>query len=317
MIKLAMVAESGTDEQLQTLRQIGIDHLVHYEMANAPGKYQDLELAISRAARFGLRVPVVESGPPIDRIVQGTEGWREQTTEWVRLLGVFGTLGVEVVCYNFMPQVLSDAMVVRTSYTARTRGGAITTAYRAADLDPDGLSRGTTPISQEEMRGNLERFLRDVVPAAEAAGVKLAMHPDDPPVTPMCGLERVMSTVESFDWLLSLHSSPVHGITLCAGCFAELGVDVPSLVDRFKDRIHFVHIRNIRGTPRDFTETFPDDGDIDLARLVRSLNRAGFDGYARPDHAPLLATEPRSAPGYGFQGHLFTIGYLRGLLDAC
>lgn len=312
-----MVAVPPTDQRLATLNQIGVRHLVHYDMRNTSNKYEDLEAFIARARRFSLEVPVVESGPPIDRIVLGGEGWKEQTREWIAWLPRLATLGVKVICYNFMPQLTGDAMVVRTDMTVRTRGGAITTAYRAADLaqnSPSWLPESV--VSFEELQENLRRFLVSVVPVAEASGVFLAVHPDDPPATPICGIHRVMSSLDSFDWLLELHSSPMNGVTLCAGCFAELGVDVPGLVRRFGKRIHFVHVRNIRGTPDNFIETFPDDGDLDVAALIQALHESRFDGYLRPDHAPLLATEEPGVEGYGFQGHLFTLGYLRGLLDA-
>jgi mannonate dehydratase len=316
MIKLSMVAVPPTDERLATIRQIGVEDLVHYDMSNASGKYEALEAFVKRARRFDLRVPIIESGPPIDRIVWGLDGWREQTNEWIRSLVLLGHLGVRVVCYNFMPQVSDDAMVVRTDFAARTRGGALTSAYRAVDVKPQIFPKNLHRASLDEIQDNLRRFLISVIPAAEDAGVHLAMHPDDPPITPICGLDRVMSSVGSFDWLLDLHKSPMNGVTLCAGCFGELGADVPSLVARFGKRIHFVHLRNIRGTPDDFVETFPDDGDLDLAKLIRTLHESGFDGYLRPDHAPLLASEPAGVEGYGFQGHLFTVGYIRGLLDA-
>jgi mannonate dehydratase len=316
MIKLSMVAVPPTDERLATIRQIGVESLVHYDMSQASEKYDSLQAFIARARAFGLAVPVVEAGPPINRIVMGKEGWEAQTRDWIRCLDLLGRLGVEVVCYNFMPQISDDAMVVRTDFAARTRGGARTSAYRAADVTAATVPHGETAIPFEQMQENLRRFLLAVIPAAEAAGVKLAMHPDDPPATPICGLQRVMSSVAAFDWLLDLHPSPMNGITLCAGCFGELGVDVPSLVPRFGGRIHFVHLRNIDGTPGDFIETFPDEGNLDLGRLVRTLHEAGFDGYVRPDHSPLLASERPDVDGYGFQGHLFTLGYIRGLLDA-
>ena len=81
--------------------------------------------------------------------------------------------------------------------------------------------------------------------------------------------ETAPDPVRLADWLLDLHPSPANGITLCAGCFGELGVDVPTLVPRFRNRVHFVHLRNIRGAPADFMETFPDDGDIDLPGRAR------------------------------------------------
>ncbi len=275
-----MVAVPPTDERLAAIKQIGVDHLVYYDMCNTSEKFAALEEAIVQARRFGLSIPVVESGPPIDRIVLGLEGWREQTQEWIHSLERLGRFGVD------------------------------------ADVDPNTVSGLENPISLEQTLENLRRFLLAVIPAAEAAGVNLAMHPDDPPVTPICGYERVMSSVESFDWLLEAHASPMNGVTLCAGCFGELGLDVSALVERFRDRIHYVHLRNIHGRLDDFIETFPDDGDLDLADLIRTLHASGFDGYIRADHAPLLATETTEVQGYGFQGHLFTTGYLRGLLDA-
>jgi mannonate dehydratase len=316
MIKLSMVAVPPTDERLKTIRQVGVEDLVHYDMSNATGKYDALEGFVSRAKKFGLGVPIVESGPAIDRIVLGKDGWEAQIREWIRCLAILGRLGVQVVCYNFMPQVSDDAMVVRTDFRARTRGEALTSAYRAADLTSHTVPHSEIPISLDEMKENVRRFLRAVIPAAEAGGVRLAMHPDDPPSRPVCGLERVMSDVKSFDWLVDLHPSPMNGITLCAGCFGEMGEDPSLLVQRFGKRIHFVHIRNISGTPENFVETFPDDGDLDLPQLISTLHRSGFDGYIRPDHAPRLASEGDVVPGYGFQGHLFTLGYVRGLLDA-
>jgi mannonate dehydratase len=310
-----MVAVPPTDEKLATIRQIGIEHLVHYDMANDDVKLERLEDVIARARRFGLDVPVVEVGPPIDRIVLGLDGAEEQTQEWVRALGRLGRLGVEVVVYNFMPQLTEDAMVVRTDFCAITRGGAVTTAFNRADLAGVTWDPAAPPaISFEEARDRLVRFLRTVIPAAEAAGVKLAMHPDDPPLSPIGGYARIMSSVEGFDWLLGLHDSEANGMTLCAGCFGELGVDVPALVERFGRRIHFVHLRNVSGSGDSFIETFPDEGDVDIVGTLRALDAAGIDVYARPDHSPRLAIEQEGTPGYGFDGHLFTLGYLRGIM---
>ena len=311
-----MVGVPFTDERLAALRQIGVEHLVLYDMSNARNKLGKLPEIVARAKQFGLAVPVVESGPAIDRIVLGKDGWEVQIDEWVSLLGFLGRNGVEVVCYNFMPQVTADAMVVRTDFAARTRGGALTSAFRLSDLHANTVPHDEAPIGADRMRENLARFIKSVVPAAEAAGVKLAMHPDDPPLTPICGLPRIMSSTEDFDWLISLNSSPANGMTFCAGCFAEMREDLPSLVRKYGERIHYVHFRNIRTKLGGFIETFPDDGEIDLGAIIEALEQVGYVGYARPDHAPLLAGEAAVAEGYGFQGHIFTLGYLRGLLDS-
>ncbi len=310
-----MVAVPTSDERLATIRQIGVDSLVHYDMRNDGAKFDRLDDVIARAKAHGLRVPVVESGPAIDRIVPGLDGADEQISGWITGLERLGKAGVEVVCYNFMPQTRDDAMVVRTDLAAITRGGAVTTGFKTRDVAPPTPPLPAAP-SADAMRDNLRNFLRAVIPVAEAVGVKLAMHPDDPPMSPLAGYSRIMSSVEDFDWLMQAHSSPMNGMTLCTGCFGELCVDVPGLVARFGERIHFVHLRNIRGTLDDFVETFPDDGDVDLVGTLAALRAVGYQGYARPDHAPRLASESEGTAGYGFQGHIFTAGYVRGVLDA-
>ena len=315
MLKLAMALAPLTDDGLAAVAQVGVKHLVQYDMSNRSEKFDGIEGLIARASRFGLDVPIVESGPPIDRIVLGLDGASAQIEEWIVLLKRLGTLGVKVVCYNFMPQVLADAMVVRTDVAASTRGGSITTAFRKDDLPSPAISI-VPPATAEAMTDNLGAFLKRVLPVAEDAGIRLAMHPDDPPMSPISGYARIMSSTERLEWLLGLNSSPANALTLCAGCFGEMNEDPSSFLRRFPSRIAFVHLRNIRGTPNDFVETWPDDGDIDLPRLLATLLELNVDAYLRPDHAPRLSTEAQDTAGYGFQGHLFTLGYIRGVLDA-
>jgi mannonate dehydratase len=313
-MKLTMVASPPTERRLRALRQLGADYAVHYDMEDLPDDLGELRKIADHYAQFDLPLKVVEAGPAIDRIVMGKDGAAGQIERYKRIVGHLGTLGVEVVAYNFMPQVSADAMVVRTAFDAETRGGARTSGFRRADVTAATMPHGETPIPRERMWDNLERFLRAVVPAAEEAGVRLAMHPDDPPMSPLCGLERIMSSTADFDRLLSISSSPANAITFCIGCFAEMEADIPALLARYRDRIPYVHVRDIRGTPDDFIETFPDDGQTDLVAIFRTLHAIGFDGYMRSDHAPQIATDDGAAPeGYAMQGHLFALGYLRGL----
>jgi mannonate dehydratase len=214
-----------------------------------------------------------------------------------------------------MPQVGYAGMVVRTSNRYAERGGALTSQFRSAEVRHDVTTHGETPISDEQMWDNLAYFLKKVVPAAESAEVKLAMHPDDPPLSPMCGLSRIMRSVEGFDRLLSLADSPVNGITLCQGCFGEMGCHLPDVIRRFGQRINFVHFRDVRGTPIDFVETFPDNGPSDMVDVIATYHEIRYRGFIRVDHVPLLVTEPGDYDGYGMQGHIFAIGYLKGLME--
>src|SRR5204863_8716013 len=135
----------------------------------------------TRYRAFDLTWAIAEQGPAIDRIVLGKDGWQEQTERYHQIVRCLGDLGVGIICYNFMPQVSEDAMVIRTSLDATTRGGAQTSRFALAELGPDTMPHDESAIPRAEMWRNLERFLEDVLPVAEAAGVKMAMHPDDPP----------------------------------------------------------------------------------------------------------------------------------------
>jgi mannonate dehydratase len=313
-MKLSMVVTPPTATRLRALKQLGGDYAVHYDMHDLPDDFDALGAIRRLYDAAGLPWKVAESGPAIDRIVLGKDGAAEQTERYKRVIGHLGRLGVEVVAYNFMPQVSEDAMVVRTTFAAAARGGARTSGFRLADVGPATMPHGETAIPRARMWDNLERFLAAVIPAAEAAGVRLAIHPDDPPLSPLCGLERIMDRVESFDRLLAISPSPANALTFCVGCFAEMGADIVALVERYRDRIPYVHVRDIAGSAADFIETFPDEGQTDLVAVFRKLHAVGFDGYLRSDHAPLLATDESDGPeGYAMQGHIFAIGYLRGL----
>ncbi|MDR3475125.1 MAG: mannonate dehydratase [Devosia sp.] len=313
-MKLTMVARPPSDRNLRLLKQLGVDHAVHYDMADLPDSREDILALRDRYAQYGLAWKIAESGPAIDRVVMGKDGAAEQTRRYARILGHLGAAGVEVVAYNFMPQVTEDAMVIRTAFDRKTRGDALTSGFRLADLRPDTIVHTEKPIERERMWSNLERFLKAVLPAAEAAGVRLAMHPDDPPLPLLCGLERIMGTVEDFDRLLAISPSESNALTLCFGCFAERGYDIPALIGHFGQRIAFVHVRDIRGTIDDFIETFPDDGQTDMLAAFGKLVEIGYDGYLRSDHAPQLAIDTTgTSDGYSLEGHIFAIGYLRGL----
>ena len=153
---------------------------------------------------------------------------------------------------------------------------------------------------------------------AEEAGVKLAMHPDDPPLSPIRGVARIMSRVEDFQRLIELVPSPANGITLCQGNFTLMTNDLPSVIRRFGEqgRIFFVHFRDVRGTPEKFVETFHDDGQTDMAACMRAYRDIGYDGVCRPDHVPTMEGDSNDHPMYSSMGRLFAIGYVKGLREA-
>jgi len=313
-MKLAAVVNPPSEENLRLLVQLGVADLVYYNMAGMPTELAVLRAEQQRVERCGLRLSVVEGGPPIDRIVLGQDGRDAQIEAYKRALDAMGRLGVRVLCYNFMPQITADAMVIRTSSATPERGGAKTSSFNLTNFDNERLTpAGRT--TDEQMWDNLEYFIRRIVPAAEVAEVKLAMHPDDPPLSPMWNLARIMRSMENFERLFALAPSPVNGLTFCQGCFVELQVDLCAAIHRFGARIHFAHCRDVAGSLKDFKETFPDNGPTDLAAVFRAYREIGYTGFMRPDHMPQLITERGDHDGYGLHGNLFAIGYLKGLME--
>ncbi len=315
-MRIAGVAKQFNDTNLKLIKQLGVDDFVYYSMQGMPSSLEELTAVKQVVENNDLRLSVIEGGPAIDQIVLAKEGRDRQIDAYIQSLRNMGRLGIRVLCYNFMPQVTSAAMVVRTSSTFAERGGALTSQYREADFRDETVVHNERPTTDDEMWDNLEYFLKRIVPVAEQEEVLLAMHPDDPPLSPLCNLSRIMRSVEHFDRLLELVDSPVNGLTLCQGCFAEMGCDLTESIRHFKDRIHFVHFRDIVGTPTDFYETFPDNGVNDMLKVIKTYRDINYQGFIRVDHVPLLAVESGDYDGYGMIGHTFAIGYLKGLMES-
>lgn len=305
------------------LRQVGIDHAVavlprgfrdwRNEAGDHPWGLAALAVLQATIEAEGMRLEVIEDNPPMDRIRLGRAGREEEVEQFCELLRAMGKLGVPVLCYNW-----SAALGwMRTELALRGRGGAIVAGFDVARLH-DAPLPSAHGLDDEQLWENLRWFLDRVVPVAEQAGVRLAMHPDDPPLSPVRGMPRIMRSVDALERLLELHDSPVNGLTLCQGNVALMTDDLPAAIRSLgsSGRVHFVHFRDVRGTPERFVETFHDEGPTDMLACVRAYAEIGYDGVLRTDHNPLLEGDRAAAPGYSDLGRLHAIGYVQGLLEA-
>lgn len=204
----------------------------------------------------------------------------------------------------------------RTSTDVPGRGGALVTGFSLGD---DTIARQLdTVVSDTQLWESLEYSLQRVVPVAEAAGVRLAMHPDDPPLSPLAGESRIMRSLENYQRLLDLVPSPVNGIGMCLGNFALMTDDLPAAIREFsaQGKIFFTHLRNVVGTADEFRETFHDEGQTDLLACMQAFRDIGYHGVLCPGHVPTMAGDSDDDPGYSSIGSLFAVRYLRGLHEA-
>jgi mannonate dehydratase len=174
--------------------------------------------------------------------------------------------------------------------------------------DPQAPAGSLPSITHDELWRRLQRFLEDVLPVAEQCGVRLAAHPDDPPMPTMRRQPRLVYQPSMYQRLIDLAPSRNNALELCVGTIAEMSEgDVYEAVDRYsrQGRIAYLHLRNVAGKVPHYRETFIDEGDVDMLRILTILNRNHFEGVIIPDHTPQMTC---AAPWHAGMAH--TLGYL-------
>jgi mannonate dehydratase len=275
-----------------------------------PWDLEPLRRLKSRYEASGFQLKVIEARPPYNKVKRGLAGRDAEIENICQLIENMGRLGVSVWCYEWM----TDFNWLRTNLATPSRGGSVVTSFDVDDVPPTPTEGG--PISESELWDNLLYFLDRVLPVAERAGVKLAMHPDDPPLSPIRGVGRIMRSLDNFHRLVESKPSAANGVTLCQGNFTLMTDDLPAAIRQFGKKIFFVHFRDVRGRPERFEETWHDAGQTDMLACMKAYRDIGFSGVLRPDHVPTVEGDSNGDAGYSAFGRLYAIGYIRGLRQA-
>ncbi len=285
----------------------------------------------------GLRLSVIESIPVHEDIKLGRRSRDKYIENYCQNIKNMGFLGINVLCYNFMP--VFDW--TRSNLSKKNPDGSTSLAYDQDEINKINISeesielpgwatnygkaeledllKAYSKVDEETLWSNLEYFLKRVIPVAEKAGVRLSIHPDDPPWS-IFNLPRIITNEAALDRLIDIIDSPSNGITFCTGSFGpNLKMDLIKSIYKFGslDRIPFVHIRNIkRINGQSFIEVaHPTEfGDIDMFKVIKALVDIDFKGMIRPDHGRMIWGE-RGKPGYGLYDRALGIMYLSGLWE--
>lgn len=296
---------------------------------DVPWREDDLRALKREIEGHGLTWEAIENFDPAhwhDVLLDGPRK-REQMEQLKRTIQMIGRVGIPIMGYNF-----SIAGVWGWTKGPWGRGGAKALVYDESRIDkgvpmpngmvwnmvydPDAPPGVVGPVSDDELWERYAWFLGEILPVAEECGVRLALHPDDPPTDALRGAARLVNRPEKYQRMLDLVPSPAAALEFCLGTLAEMPGGAAAVYDAIahygaQGRIGYVHCRNVRGTVPRYQEVFVDEGDLDVIHVVRALRDVGYDGVLIPDHTPEMTC---GAPWHA--GMAFALGYIRAALQA-
>ena len=304
-------ADSLTDDDLLFLQQVGMKW-ARVEFGERPIGYDALLATQQRFARFGMRIySGVHYSYRSLKVQLGQPGRDKDIETYCQFLRDLGRLKIPIASYDFHPgNTYTTSVVPRRGYMAREFD---LDSFRSK-VEKQEFNR---EYSADDIWANYAYFMKAVLPVAEQAGVKLALHPDDPPLAKMNGVAKLFTHYDGYHRAEQIAGgSPAWGLTFCVGTWSEggtkMGKDVFEMIHDFggRGKIFEVHFRNVSGPLPRFVEAFPDDGYLDMYQVMKALRQVKFNGAAEPDHVPKLAGDS----GILRAGTAYCLVYMRALL---
>ena len=308
-IKLSMsVGPEPSDEELLFAGQLGLDCVYTWVSGQKQG-YEYLSALRQRVEDAGLTLWNVGSGEvgKCDKIHLALPGRDEKIDKFQTFVRDLGRAGIHTTTFTW------EQSGVWSSEPGKTRGAVA----RRVDLD-EMRKRPFThgrEYSEEELWENFQYFMERIIPVAEEAGVRLALHPNDPPAASLGGVPCLIRSFESYKRAFEIANSPNLGMEFCAGCWLEGGEDFGDILEAIRyfqqdGRIFIVHFRNVSSPLPNFVETFLDNGYMNMYNVMRTFCEAGYDGSMIYDHTPRFAGDFGRGGGIGY-----AIGYMRALIE--
>ncbi len=307
-LKFSMhVSPQATDAELRFARQLGVE-CIYIWVGDDQTDLASLRRLRERADRAGLELYMAGNMRlgKCDQIHLALPGRDARIAEFKLFLRNLGRAGIHVTTFTWEPTNV---------WSSRQRGesrGASARMVDMAELSQRPFTHGRA-YSREEIWDNFAYFMREIIPVAEEAGVRLALHPNDPPVPELGGIPCLIHSWDDYKRAFEIADSPALGMEFCVGCWLEGGVAFGDVLDGIRwcseqGRILIVHFRNISEPLPRFTETFLDNGYMDMYKIMRVLVETGYPGTVTLDHSPMLGAS-------GEAGTAYAIGYMRALKE--
>lgn len=289
-----------------------------------------------KVAAAGLKLDVIESVPVHEDIKLGKPSRDQYLANYCQNIRNLAKYGVKVICYNFMP--VFDWLRSDLDYKLADNSSALIFKQETVDaLNPymsdlslpgwdasytkDGLIAlldEYKAVDAEKLWENFAYFLNAIMPTCDEVGMKMAIHPDDPP-WPIFGLPRIITGADSYDRMISICPSKNNGLTVCTGSLgASPDNDLPVIIRKYGERAHFIHLRNVKLTgEKCFEEAahLSACGSLDMYEIVKAMYEAAPEAYVRPDHGRMIWGE-QGRPGYGLYDRALGAAYINGLWEA-
>jgi mannonate dehydratase len=314
----AQIGPEPSTAELVLLQQMGIEYVVLWTTTEK-SSYEYFASRVKLFGEYGLKIygfglSSVHNNP---KIVLGLPGRDEKIEDYKRHLRAMGRAGIPYATYAHM------ANGIWSSESEPTRGGAPARAFdlakgakgRDAGVTYEGALTSGRVYTPDEMWENYTHFIQLIAPVAEEAGVRIGIHPDDPPLDGLGGVPRcIFSSFGGYQRALDIAGSPNIGVCLCAGCWLEggevMGKSINETIQDFgrQKKLFKVHFRNVDQPLPHFVETFIDDGYMNMYEVLKAMRAVDFDGVFIADHIPLMGGDPRIGTAY-------TLGYMKALLE--
>ncbi|MGH2350175.1 MAG: mannonate dehydratase [Chloroflexota bacterium] len=304
-------------ERLTFARQLGVSGVL-LNTPRLPGQhrweYDDLARLREHIESYGLRLEALENTPKqfYEHAMLGGPERDRQIEHYQATIRNMGKAGIPILGYHWMP---NSVWRTQQSPRVRGRGGARVTVFEL-ELANDRPNTHDRVYTADDLWENYDYFIKAVIPVAEEAGVRLALHPDDPPVPSLGGVARIFNSFEGFKRGSEIVDSPNWGLDFCMGCWSEMGghQNVIKGIRHFGSRgqIYYGHFRDVQGTADSFAECFLGEGNVDLVQAMRTFKEVGFTGFLIDDHVPHMVDDS----DWGHRGRAYATGYMLALLSA-